>query len=117
MDLFFLYCIYEEEVTCNIPYWLAWYFKKDKDVICRGMFVTRTTKEHVFKKRSLIAMDVVMDMDIIMEMIRFVKQGGWTTKTHTWGDLILGWASRMSGPTGCMTTPFASSNICPPVIT
>ncbi|GKD07584.1 hypothetical protein Tco_1187269 [Tanacetum coccineum] len=32
MDLFFLYCIYEEGVTCNIPYWLAQYFKRDKDV-------------------------------------------------------------------------------------
>ncbi|GKC53287.1 hypothetical protein Tco_1076032 [Tanacetum coccineum] len=80
MDIFFLYCIYGEGVTYNIPYWLAWYFKKDKDVICGGMFVTRIAryfrlltnimrdalhvepKAHVFKKRSLIAMDVMMDL-------------------------------------------------------
>ncbi|GJT35407.1 hypothetical protein Tco_0925826 [Tanacetum coccineum] len=42
IDLFFLYCIYAEGVTCNIPYWLARYLKrvKDKDLTCGSMFVT-----------------------------------------------------------------------------
>ncbi|GKE36535.1 hypothetical protein Tco_1459940, partial [Tanacetum coccineum] len=47
MDLFFLYCIYGEGVTCNIPYWDALHVKP---------------KAHVFKKRSLITMGVVMDI-------------------------------------------------------
>ncbi|GJX32813.1 hypothetical protein Tco_0242668 [Tanacetum coccineum] len=81
IDLFFLYCIYGEGVTCNIPYWLAWYLEsvRDKDLTCEGMFVTRITrsfglltdvmrdalsvepKAHIFKKKSLIAMNVLMD--------------------------------------------------------
>ncbi|GKC69882.1 hypothetical protein Tco_1115765 [Tanacetum coccineum] len=35
IDLFYLYCIFEERVVCNIPYWLAKYLKgiRDKGVI------------------------------------------------------------------------------------
>nr|GEV96323.1 zinc finger, CCHC-type [Tanacetum cinerariifolium] len=46
IDLFFLYFIYEEGVTYNIPYWLARYLKgvRDKDLTCRGMFVTRIAR-------------------------------------------------------------------------
>ncbi|GJS58953.1 hypothetical protein Tco_0653737 [Tanacetum coccineum] len=35
IDLFYLYCIFEEGVVCNIPYWLAKYLKsiRDKRVI------------------------------------------------------------------------------------
>nr|GEU86342.1 retrotransposon Orf1 [Tanacetum cinerariifolium] len=82
IDLFYLYCIYGEGVTCNIPYWLARYLKevRDKDLICGGMFVTRIARSfvlltnamvdalsvepqtHVFKKKSLIAMGVVMEL-------------------------------------------------------
>nr|GEW06850.1 hypothetical protein [Tanacetum cinerariifolium] len=43
IDLSYLYCIFGEEVVCNIPYWLAKYLKSvwDKSVIFRGMFVIR----------------------------------------------------------------------------
>ncbi|GJV54335.1 putative ribonuclease H-like domain-containing protein [Tanacetum coccineum] len=43
MDLYYLYCIYTNEVICNIPYWLAKYLKSvgDKNLICGGMFITR----------------------------------------------------------------------------
>ncbi|GJT25329.1 hypothetical protein Tco_0895266 [Tanacetum coccineum] len=81
-DLFFLYCIYGEGVTCNIPYWLTQYLKsvRDKDLTCGGMFVTRIArsfrlltsfmvdalnvepKAHILKKKSLISMNVVMDL-------------------------------------------------------
>ncbi|GKA19981.1 hypothetical protein Tco_0699896 [Tanacetum coccineum] len=82
IDLFYLYCIYGEGVTCNIYYWLAWYLKgvRDKDLICGGMFVTIIarsfglqtnamvdalsveTRAHIFKKKSLVAMNVLMDL-------------------------------------------------------
>ncbi|GJZ00247.1 hypothetical protein Tco_0517676 [Tanacetum coccineum] len=74
--------IYGEGVTCNIPYWLARYLKrvKEKDLLVGGMFVTRIAKSfgllinlmvdalsvepraHVFRKKSLIAMGIVMDL-------------------------------------------------------
>ncbi|GJX56492.1 hypothetical protein Tco_0286389 [Tanacetum coccineum] len=82
IDLFYLYCIYGEGVTCNIPYWLAWYLTgvRDKDLICGGMFVTSIARSfgfltnamvdalsvepraHIFKKKSLISMRVMMDL-------------------------------------------------------
>ena len=80
MDLFFLYCIYANGVTCNIPFWLVKYLKKDKSVICGGMFVTRLARSfgllstmmvdalhqepraHVYNKRSLVIMDVAIDL-------------------------------------------------------
>ncbi|GJR04614.1 hypothetical protein Tco_0527598 [Tanacetum coccineum] len=82
MDLYYLYWIYTNEVICNIPYWLAKYLKNvgDKNMIYGGMFITRTawlfgvlTSEmmnvlsvepppHVFKKKSLIAMRVIIDL-------------------------------------------------------
>nr|GEW28580.1 hypothetical protein [Tanacetum cinerariifolium] len=81
-DIFFLYYIYAEGVTYNIPSWLVWYLNgvKDKDFTCRGMFVTRIAKyfglltnemvdaliikprAYVFKKKSLIAMKVLLDL-------------------------------------------------------
>nr|GEX18793.1 retrotransposon Orf1 [Tanacetum cinerariifolium] len=82
IDLFYLYCIYGEEVVCNIPYWLAKYLKgvRDKSVILGGMFVTKIarsfsllTKEmmsvlnrepplHVYKKKSLVKIRVIMEL-------------------------------------------------------
>ncbi|GKA90219.1 hypothetical protein Tco_0812089 [Tanacetum coccineum] len=82
IDLYYLYCIYTEGVVCNIPYWLAKYLKsvRDKSLICEGMFVTRIARSfelltneirdalsvepltHIFKKKSLIAMGVVMEL-------------------------------------------------------
>ncbi|GKB93245.1 hypothetical protein Tco_0979382 [Tanacetum coccineum] len=76
--LFYLYCFFNEGVTCNIPYWLARYLRgvRDRDLICGGMFATRIARSfglltnamvnalsvkpqvHVFKK----AMGVVMDL-------------------------------------------------------
>ncbi|GJT32475.1 hypothetical protein Tco_0922894 [Tanacetum coccineum] len=52
IDLFYLYCIYEEGVVCNIPYWLAKYLKgiRDKSVIFGGM------------KKSLVKMGVIMEL-------------------------------------------------------
>nr|GEY79789.1 hypothetical protein [Tanacetum cinerariifolium] len=81
IDLYYLYCIYTLEVACNIPYWLSKYLKgvRDKNLIYGGMLVTKIawsfgllTNElrytlsiepppHVFKKKSLIAMGVVME--------------------------------------------------------
>nr|GEU45538.1 hypothetical protein [Tanacetum cinerariifolium] len=71
-----------EAVTCNIPYWLARDLKsvREKDLIYGGMFVTRVAwsfrlltnsmvyalsvepKAHIFKKKFLIAMNVLMDL-------------------------------------------------------
>ncbi|GJS13040.1 hypothetical protein Tco_0407512 [Tanacetum coccineum] len=79
IDLFYLYCIYSDEVVCNIPYWLAKYMvgMREKSLICGGMFVTQSygllTNEimgalsvepspHVFIKKSLISMGVVMEL-------------------------------------------------------
>ncbi|GKD78482.1 hypothetical protein Tco_1341103, partial [Tanacetum coccineum] len=81
IDLFYLYCIYPEEVVCNIPYWLAKYMigMWEKSLICGGMFVTRIEQSfrlitnemigalnvepspYVFKKNALISMGVVME--------------------------------------------------------
>ncbi|GKB97219.1 zinc finger, CCHC-type containing protein [Tanacetum coccineum] len=46
IDLFYLCCIYNQGVICNIPYWLA----------------NVEPPPHVFKKKSLIAMGVVMEL-------------------------------------------------------
>ncbi|GKB09022.1 hypothetical protein Tco_0837334 [Tanacetum coccineum] len=82
IDLFYLYCIYALGVGCNIPYWLTKYLKgvRDKFFIYVGMFVTRIARSfgllttemidvlgveppaHVFKKKSLIAMGIVMEL-------------------------------------------------------
>nr|GEZ16599.1 hypothetical protein [Tanacetum cinerariifolium] len=82
IDLFYLYCIYSEGVACNIPYWLAKYMNRirEKSLICKGMFVTTIAQSfrlltnemmgalsvepfpHVFKKKSLISMGVVMEL-------------------------------------------------------
>ncbi|GJV46070.1 hypothetical protein Tco_1430606 [Tanacetum coccineum] len=82
IDLYYLYCIYTNAVVCNIPCWLAKYLKSvgDKNLICRGMFVTRIAwsfrvltgemmnalsvkpPPHVFEKKSLIAMGVIMEL-------------------------------------------------------
>ncbi|GJW33852.1 hypothetical protein Tco_0053884 [Tanacetum coccineum] len=53
IDLYYLYCIDTPEVACNIPYWLAKYFKgmREKNLIYGGML-----------KKSLIAMGVVMEL-------------------------------------------------------
>ncbi|GJR96692.1 zinc finger, CCHC-type containing protein [Tanacetum coccineum] len=82
IDLFYLYCIYSNEVVCNIPYWLAKYMVgiREKSLICEGMFVTWIAQSygllnkemmgalsvepspHVFKKKSLISMRVIMEL-------------------------------------------------------
>ncbi|GJR11243.1 hypothetical protein Tco_0793895 [Tanacetum coccineum] len=49
IDMFYLYCIYSDEVVCNIPYWLA-----------KALSVEPSP--HVFKKKSLILMGVVMEL-------------------------------------------------------
>nr|GEV79819.1 putative retrotransposon Orf1 [Tanacetum cinerariifolium] len=83
IDLFYLYYIYSNEVVCSIPYWLAKYMvgMMEKSLICGGMFVTRITlsyglltneligalsvepSSYVFKKKSLISMGVVIEID------------------------------------------------------
>ncbi|GJV19975.1 retrovirus-related pol polyprotein from transposon TNT 1-94 [Tanacetum coccineum] len=82
IDLFYLYCIYSDEVICNIPYWLAKYMvrMREKSLIYGGMFVTWIAQSyglltnemmgalsvepspHVFKKKSLISVGVVMEL-------------------------------------------------------
>ncbi|GJV81083.1 hypothetical protein Tco_1516953 [Tanacetum coccineum] len=82
IDLFYLYCIFGEEVICNIPYWLAKYLKgiRDKVVIFRGMFVTKIawsfgllTEEmvsvlnrepppHVYRNKLLVKIGVIMKL-------------------------------------------------------
>ncbi|GKA66974.1 hypothetical protein Tco_0766782 [Tanacetum coccineum] len=69
------------EVICNIPYWLSKYLKgvRDKNLIYGGMLITRIARSfglltnkmrdalsiepppHVFKKKSLISMGVIME--------------------------------------------------------
>nr|GEU45427.1 hypothetical protein [Tanacetum cinerariifolium] len=51
INLFYLYCIYSDEVIYNIPYWLAKYM----GIKCRAL-------PHVFKKKSLISIGVVMEL-------------------------------------------------------
>ncbi|GJX42318.1 hypothetical protein Tco_0257308 [Tanacetum coccineum] len=82
IDLYYLYCIYTEGVVCNILYWLDRYLKsvRDKSLIHGRMFVTRIAQSfglltnemrdalsvepppHIFKKKSLIAMGVIMEL-------------------------------------------------------
>ncbi|GKB38603.1 hypothetical protein Tco_0883545 [Tanacetum coccineum] len=82
IDLFFLYCIFGEEVVCNILYWLAKYLKsvRDKSVIFGGMFVTKIAWSYglltnemvsvlnrepplqVYRKTSLVKMGVIMEI-------------------------------------------------------
>ncbi|GKC40124.1 zinc finger, CCHC-type containing protein [Tanacetum coccineum] len=82
IDLYYLYYIYTPKVACNIPYWLAKYFKgmREKNLIYGRMMVTRIARSfgllteewmsalsvepqpHMFKKKSLIAMGVVMEL-------------------------------------------------------
>ncbi|GJY37089.1 hypothetical protein Tco_0422467 [Tanacetum coccineum] len=82
IDLFYLYCIFEDGIVCNIPYWLAKYLKsvKEKSVIFGGMFETRMARSfglltnklvsvlnreppsHVYRKTSLIKMGVIMEL-------------------------------------------------------
>nr|GEW34510.1 hypothetical protein [Tanacetum cinerariifolium] len=82
IDLFYLCCIFEEGVVCNIPYWLAKYLKsvRDKSVIFKGMSMTRITRSfsllnnemvsvlnrepplHVYRKTSLVKMGVIMKL-------------------------------------------------------
>ncbi|GJZ16908.1 hypothetical protein Tco_0553031 [Tanacetum coccineum] len=82
IDLYYLYCIYTEGVICNIPYWLAKYIRRvrEKNLIYGGMFVTRIARSfglltnemrdalsveplpYVFKKKSLIAMRVIIEL-------------------------------------------------------
>ncbi|GJW15434.1 zinc finger, CCHC-type containing protein [Tanacetum coccineum] len=82
IDLFYLYCIFEEGIVFNIPYWLAKYLKGmgDKSVIFGGMFVTkiaqsfglltnelasvlnRESPPHVYRKTSLVKMGVIMEL-------------------------------------------------------
>ncbi|GJY51503.1 zinc finger, CCHC-type containing protein [Tanacetum coccineum] len=48
IDLLYLYCIYSDEVVCNIPYWLAKYMvmMREKSLIYGGMFVTRIARSY-----------------------------------------------------------------------
>ncbi|GJZ49826.1 retrotransposon protein, putative, ty1-copia subclass, partial [Tanacetum coccineum] len=48
IDLLYLYCIYSNEVVCNIPYWLAKYMvgMREKSLICGGMFATRIARSY-----------------------------------------------------------------------
>ncbi|GJT50289.1 hypothetical protein Tco_0976446 [Tanacetum coccineum] len=82
IDLFYLYCIYSEEVVCNIPYCLAKYMigMREKSLIYGGMFVTRIARSfrlltnkmtgalsvkpppYVLKKKSLISVGVVIEL-------------------------------------------------------
>ncbi|GKA56685.1 retrovirus-related pol polyprotein from transposon TNT 1-94 [Tanacetum coccineum] len=82
IDLYYLYCIYTPKVAYNIPYWLSKYLKgvRDKSLIYGGMFVTKIARlfglltselrdalsieppPYVFKKKSLITMGVIMEL-------------------------------------------------------
>ncbi|GJZ88323.1 hypothetical protein Tco_0660105 [Tanacetum coccineum] len=82
IDLYYLYCIYTPEVACNISYWLSKYMKgvRDKNLIFGGMLVTKIVRlfglltselrdvlsieppPHMFKKKSLISMGVIMKL-------------------------------------------------------
>nr|GEW95751.1 ribonuclease H-like domain-containing protein [Tanacetum cinerariifolium] len=57
IDLFYLYCIYSEEVVCNNPYWLA-------KVLTNEMMGALSVEPspRVFKKKLLISIRVVMKL-------------------------------------------------------
>ncbi|GKA34367.1 retrotransposon ORF1 [Tanacetum coccineum] len=56
IDLFYLYCIYSDELVCNIPYWLAKYMVgvREKSLICGGMFVTRIARSYGLLTNEMI---------------------------------------------------------------
>ncbi|GJR18099.1 putative reverse transcriptase domain-containing protein [Tanacetum coccineum] len=56
IDMFYLYCIYAEGVVCHIPYWLARYLRRARDmnVLCGGMFVTRIAWSFGFLSREMV---------------------------------------------------------------
>ncbi|GJR93857.1 hypothetical protein Tco_0921699 [Tanacetum coccineum] len=86
IDLYYLYCIYTPKVAYNIPYWLSKYLKgvRDKNLIYGGMLVIKIarsfgvvdwrvkgalsieTPPHVFKKKSLITMGMIMELQNII---------------------------------------------------
>ncbi|GKD82978.1 hypothetical protein Tco_1349817 [Tanacetum coccineum] len=59
IDMFYLYCIYAEGVVCDIPYWLARYLRRARDmnVLCGGMFVTRIAQSFGFLSREMDQQD------------------------------------------------------------
>ncbi|GJU95509.1 hypothetical protein Tco_1320265 [Tanacetum coccineum] len=83
IDMFYLYCIYVEGVVCHIPYWLARYLgrARDMNVLCRGVSVTRIARSfgllssvmvdalsvepraRTFTKKSLVTMGIFMELD------------------------------------------------------
>nr|GEX59778.1 retrotransposon Orf1 [Tanacetum cinerariifolium] len=56
INLFYLYCIYFDEVIYNIPYWLAKYMvgMREKSLICGGMFVTRIARSYGLLTNKII---------------------------------------------------------------
>ncbi|GJT30567.1 hypothetical protein Tco_0910842 [Tanacetum coccineum] len=97
IDLYYLYCIYTPEVACNIPYCLSKYLKgvREKNLIYGGMLVTKIARSfglltdelrdalsieplpHVFKKKSLIAMGMIMKLQngmCVWPALRAVKE-------------------------------------------
>ncbi|GKB85941.1 zinc finger, CCHC-type containing protein [Tanacetum coccineum] len=82
IDLYYLYYVYTPKVACNIPYWLSKYLKgvREKNLIYGGVLVTKIARSfglltdelrdalsiepppHMFKKKSLIAMGVIMEL-------------------------------------------------------
>ncbi|GJU15627.1 hypothetical protein Tco_1143593, partial [Tanacetum coccineum] len=117
IDLYYLYCIYTPDVACNIPYWLYKYLMavRDKNLIYGGMLVTKIARSfglltnefrnalsikpppHVFKKKSLIAMGVIMELQNRMcawPAIRAMEEeenedddeGDWQVQKMRWMD-------------------------------
>ncbi|GKD51175.1 hypothetical protein Tco_1280151 [Tanacetum coccineum] len=63
IDLFYFYCIYSDEVVCNIPYWLA-KIARSYGLLNNEMMGALNVEPspHVFIKKSLISMGVVIEL-------------------------------------------------------
>ena len=81
MELFYLYCIFGEGFTCNIPYWVSSFFhdNRRRNKLYGGMFVTRIAGDlgilapsyvkaltpadppHVYKCKSLKDIGVIVE--------------------------------------------------------
>ncbi|GJQ98001.1 hypothetical protein Tco_0009140 [Tanacetum coccineum] len=59
IDFFYLYCIFGEGVVCNIPYWLSKYLKGVRD---KAMIFGGDPPPHVYRKKSLVKMGVIMEL-------------------------------------------------------
>ncbi|GJW74330.1 hypothetical protein Tco_0133700 [Tanacetum coccineum] len=92
IDLFYLYCIYSDEVVCNIPYWLAKYMvgMREKSLI---WCFWPTTREAVEEDEEDDEGDEATGGDAghegargFADMYRNMSQGDWQVRQARWMD-------------------------------